>query len=79
LKIEIVRNIEGDNPVSEIIELNGNIIMPYHLSVVSMEHTPEGLKLHVTREYTTRTSYNMDGNKLWIMGSDKVIEETNLI
>ena len=79
MKVELVRNTKGDNPTSEIIDLNGTTIMPFNLSVLSIVHTSEGLKINITRDYTTRIDYDLDNEKLWIMGGDDAIDERAML
>ena len=75
MKVELVRNTKGNNPTSEIIDFDGEAIIPYKLSVLSLERTAEGLKLNITRDYTTRIDYELGNDKLWIMGKDDAIDE----
>ncbi len=79
MKVELIRNTKGDNPTSEIIDLDGDTIIPYKLSVLSIKHTAEGLKLNITRDYTTRIDYDLDNEKLWIMGGDDAIDERAML
>jgi len=79
MKVELVRNTKGNNPESEIIEFDGNTIIPYKLSVLSIKHTTEGLKLNITRDYTTRIDYELDNDKLWIMGDEDATDERALL
>ena len=79
MKVELVRNTKGNNPESEIINFDGNTIIPYNLSVLSIIHTAEGLKFNITREYTTRIDYELDNDKLWIMGGKDEIDERAML
>jgi len=80
MKVELIRNTKGDNPTSEIIDLAGDTIMPYCLSVTSIQHTPEGLKINITRDYTTRLDYELGKDKkLWTMGDEDSLEKRSLL
>lgn len=72
MKVEIVSD-KG----KEEIEFDGNIIFPYYIDVLSMEHHPDKLVMRMCGKYKTKITPNYDtGNKksddrLWIMGIDK--------
>ena len=83
MKVEIISDKEtekhqwgGENNI-ETIELNGNIIMPYYINVLSIEHHPDKLVIRMLDKYQTKITSDLDkktkkrNDKLWIMGIDK--------
>ena len=82
MKVEIITDKKakeykwGGNKV-ETIEFAGNTILPWYISVLSMEHYPDKLVIRMCDDYQTKITHSYDvknkksDDKLWIMGKDK--------
>lgn len=75
MKVEIVTE-KG----TEEIDLKGNKIFPYYISVASIGHYPDKIVFRLLGKYKTKyvTDYDTENEKsddrLWIMGIDKTPE-----
>ena len=57
---------------TEEFKIDGNTIMPWYIKCQSITITDECIEFRLLGKYTTRVSYSMDGEKLWIMGKDAI-------
>ncbi len=77
--VEIVKDKDKTNPTKgkdvRRIEFDGNIVFPYYLTLMSIEHHTDKLVFRILKDYTTK--FSADGKKLWIMG-DKISDENTV-
>jgi hypothetical protein len=67
MKVEIVTDAK-----TETIDFDGNTIMPYYISVLSIRHHPDKIVFRLLDKYQTRLSSGADREScLWIMGVGK--------
>jgi hypothetical protein len=66
MKVEIVTDAG-----KEEINFAGNTVMPWYISVLSIEHFPDKLVFRLTDKYQTKLSFGGKEPSLWIMGVGK--------
>ena len=67
MKVEIVSDAG-----TEVINFGGNIIMPWYINVLSMEHHPDIIVFRMAGKYQTKLTYYGKEPHLWIMGVGKI-------
>jgi hypothetical protein len=67
MKVEIVTDAG-----TEVINFNGTTVMPWYISVLSIEHHPDKIVFRLLDKYQTRISYGGENERLWIMGVGKL-------
>lgn len=65
MKVEIITDAG-----KEEIDFDGNTVMPWYISVLSIEHHPDKLVFRLLDKYQTKRTFGED-EKLWIMGVEK--------
>ncbi len=66
MKVEIITDAG-----KEEINFDGNIVMPWYISVLSIEHYPDKLVFRMSDKYQTKLSFGGEKPNLWIMGVGK--------
>jgi len=67
MKVEIVTDAG-----TEVINFNGTTIMPWYISVLSIDHYPDKIVFRLLDKYQTRLSFGGGNERLWIMGVGKL-------
>lgn len=68
MKVVLVRKIKLEDKETweeKEVEFNGNIIFPYYLHVLSIEHYPDKIVFNIIGKHEAK----IQNNKLWITGS----------
>jgi len=66
MKVEIITDAG-----KEEINFDGNTVMPWYISVLSIEHYPDKLVFRMNDKYQTKLSFGGENPSLWIMGVGK--------
>jgi hypothetical protein len=67
MKVEIVTDAK-----TETIDFDGNTIMPYYISVLSIRHHPDKIVIRMLDKYQTKLTTGAGQEScLWIMGIGK--------
>lgn len=77
MKVKIIKDIDQfdiskGTKIYEY-EFDGNKVMPWYINCISITHTKDGLTFRLLDKFIVKKSYsNPEGERLWIMGVDKV-------